>query len=47
MKIVDVRTVMVSVPYRTWIVAPDIQTFGCVLVFVDTDEGVSGENFLW
>lgn len=47
MKIVDVRTVMVSVPYRTWIVAPDIQTFGCVLVFVDTDEGVSGESFLW
>jgi len=47
MKIVDVRTVMVNIPYRTWIVAPDIKTFGCVQVFVDTDEGITGESLLW
>jgi L-alanine-DL-glutamate epimerase-like enolase superfamily enzyme len=47
MKIKDVRTVMVDVPGKNWVVKPDIQSFGCVLVFLDTDEGVTGESFLW
>lgn len=47
MKIRDVRTVMVNIPGKNWIIKPDIQSFGCVLVFVDTDEGVTGESLLW
>ena len=47
MKITNLRTAMVDLPYKNWIVAPDIRTFGCVLVFLDTDEGITGESFLW
>jgi L-alanine-DL-glutamate epimerase-like enolase superfamily enzyme len=47
MKIVDVRTLLVDLPGTTWIVKPDIQSFGCVLIFLDTDEGVTGESLLW
>jgi L-alanine-DL-glutamate epimerase-like enolase superfamily enzyme len=47
MKITNVRTAMVDLPYKHWIVSPDIRTFGCVLVFLDTDEGPTGESFLW
>jgi len=47
MKIVELRTALVNIPYKTWIVAPEIKTFGCVLVFVDTDEGITGESVLW
>ena len=47
MKISDVRTVMVDLPGTNWIVKPEIQSFGCVLVFLDTDEGITGESFLW
>jgi len=38
---------MVDLPGRYWVVKPEIQSFGCVLVFVDTDEGITGESFLW
>ena len=34
MKITNLRTVMVNLPYKHWIVSPDIRTFGCVLVFL-------------
>jgi L-alanine-DL-glutamate epimerase-like enolase superfamily enzyme len=47
MKIRDVRTIAVDLPGKTWVVSPEIRTFGCVLVFVDTDEGVTGESLLW
>lgn len=47
MKITDIRTVMVNIPSQTWIVKPEIQSFGCLLVFLDTDEGITGESFLW
>ncbi|MBP1732867.1 MAG: mandelate racemase [Deltaproteobacteria bacterium] len=47
MKIKDLRTVMVDLPGTTWIIKPEIRTFGCLLVFLDTDEGVTGESFLW
>jgi L-alanine-DL-glutamate epimerase-like enolase superfamily enzyme len=47
MKIVELRTALANIPYKTWIVAPEIKTFGCVLVFVDTDEGITGESVLW
>lgn len=46
MKIIDVRTVLVDLPGTTWI-KPEIQSFGCVLVSLDTDEGITGESFLW
>jgi len=46
-KISDIRTVMIDLPGKNWIVKPEIQSFGCVLVFVDTDEGITGESFLW
>jgi len=46
-KIKDVRTVMVDLPGTNWVVKPEIRSFGCVLVFVDTDEGVTGESLLW
>ena len=47
MKIKDVRTIMVDLPGTYWVVKPEIQSFGCVLVFVDIDEGITGESFLW
>ena len=47
MKVKDVRTIMVDLPGKHWIVKPAIQSFGCVLVFVDTDEGMTGESVLW
>lgn len=47
MIITDVRTVMVNIPSQTWIVKPEIRSFGCLLVFLDTDEGITGESFLW
>jgi L-alanine-DL-glutamate epimerase-like enolase superfamily enzyme len=47
MKITNLRTAAVNLPYDHWIVSPDISTFGCVLVFIDTDEGRTGESFLW
>ena len=47
MRITGVRTAMVEIPYKHWIIAPGVRTFGCVLVFVDTDEGITGESFLW
>ncbi|OGP69044.1 MAG: mandelate racemase [Deltaproteobacteria bacterium RBG_13_47_9] len=47
MKITDLRTVMVDLPGTNWIVKPEIQSFGCVLVFMETDEGITGESVLW
>jgi len=47
MRIKDVKTIMVELPGKTWVVSPDIRTFGCVLVFVETDEGITGESLLW
>lgn len=47
MRIKDVRTITIDLPGKNWVVAPEIRTFGCVLVFVDTDEGVTGESLLW
>src|SRR4030042_1411665 len=47
MKITDLRTVMVGLPGTNWIVKPEIQSFGCVLVFMETDEGITGESCLW
>jgi L-alanine-DL-glutamate epimerase-like enolase superfamily enzyme len=47
MKIEDIRTVLVDLPGKTWIIKPEIRSFGCVLVFLETDEGVTGESFLW
>ncbi len=47
MKITDLRTILVDLPYTTWIVKPEIRSFGCVLVFIDTDEGIFGESLLW
>lgn len=47
MRIRDIRTVIVDLPGKNWIVKPEIQSFGCVLVFLDTDEGITGESFLW
>jgi L-alanine-DL-glutamate epimerase-like enolase superfamily enzyme len=38
---------MIDLPGSTWIVRPEIRSFGCVLVFLDTDEGITGESFLW
>src|SRR4030042_83407 len=47
MRIKDLRTIPIDLPGKNWVVAPEIRTFGCVLVFVDTDEGVTGESLLW
>jgi L-alanine-DL-glutamate epimerase-like enolase superfamily enzyme len=47
MRVKDVRTIMVDLPGTDWIVKPAIQSFGCVLVFMDTDEGMTGESVLW
>ena len=47
MKIKDVKTIRVDLPGKTWVVSPDIRTFGCVLVFVETDEGITGESLMW
>ncbi len=47
MKIKDVRTIMLDLPGTHWIIRPEIRSFGCVLVFVDTDEGMTGESVLW
>ena len=33
MKIKDVRTITVDLPGRTWVVSPEIRTFGCVYVW--------------
>ena len=47
MKIKDVRTVMVNVPSEKWVIKPDIRSLSCVLVFVDTDEGITGESLVF
>lgn len=47
MKITDIRTVMVDVPVEKTVISPDIKSFGCVLVSVDTDEGMTGESLLF
>lgn len=47
MKITDVRTILVEVPSWNWVIAPHIRSFGCVLVFLDTDQGLTGESLLW
>jgi L-alanine-DL-glutamate epimerase-like enolase superfamily enzyme len=46
-RIKDVRTVRVNVPIENWVIKPDIQSFSCVLVFVDTDEGITGESLVF
>jgi len=46
-RISNVRTIMIELPGKDWIIRPEIKSFGCVLVFVDTDEGITGETFLW
>lgn len=49
MKITDVRTLLVNIPIDKPIKTSihDIRSVGCVLVFVDTDEGVTGESYLF
>lgn len=47
MRIIALRTVPVEIPGTTWIVKPETRSFGCVLVFVETDEEITGESFLW
>ncbi|MDP6352834.1 MAG: mandelate racemase/muconate lactonizing enzyme family protein [Alphaproteobacteria bacterium] len=48
-KITGVRTVPVDLPlaepFRTAI--HDIRSIGCLLVFVETDQGLVGESYLW
>lgn len=38
---------MVDVPGEKGVIKPDAQSVGCVLVFVDTDEGITGESLLF
>lgn len=49
MKITDVRTVRVNIPFakplRTSI--HSFESAGCVLVFMDTDEGIMGESYVF
>ncbi len=49
MKITDVRTVRVNIPFakplRTSI--HSFECAGCVLVFMDTDEGITGESYVF
>lgn len=47
MKISNLRTVMINLPFTDWIIKPDIKSFGCLLVFIDTEEKITGESFLW
>jgi len=47
MKITGLRTILVDLPGTTWIVSPDIRSFGCALIFLDTDKGITGESFIW
>ena len=50
MRIEDVRTTMVKVPIGRPVKSPVHDTFqslGCLLVFLDTDEGITGEGLLF
>jgi L-alanine-DL-glutamate epimerase-like enolase superfamily enzyme len=47
MRIKDVRTVMINVPSENWVIKPDVNSLGCVLAFVDTDEGITGESLVF
>jgi hypothetical protein len=44
MKITDVRTLLVEIPIEKPLISRDIKSFGCVLVFLGTDEGLTGES---
>jgi L-alanine-DL-glutamate epimerase-like enolase superfamily enzyme len=49
MKITAVRTILVNVPIAKPVKTSihDIRSVGCVLVFVDTDEGMTGESYIF
>jgi L-alanine-DL-glutamate epimerase-like enolase superfamily enzyme len=47
MKIIDVRTRMVSIPVEKSVIEQDIRSIGCVLIFIDTDKEVTGESLLF
>jgi len=49
MKITDVRTVLINVPIEKPVKTAihDIRSVGCVLIFVDTDEGITGESYIF
>lgn len=49
MKVTNVRTVPVHLPLETPITSAifEIRSFGCVLVFVETDAGLVGENLVF
>ncbi len=49
MKITDVRTVLVNIPFEKPL-RTSIHSFGCagcVLVFIDTDAGITGESYVF
>ena len=49
MKITEVRTTLVDVPLEKPIRSAihDIRSVGCVLVWLDTDDGITGESYLF
>ena len=49
MKITGLRTERVDLPLREPFVTAihEIRSIGCLLVYLDTDEGPSGESYLW
>lgn len=46
-RIRDLRTVTVEVPGQGELVKGDTSSVGCLLVFLDTDEGITGESLLF
>ena len=49
MKITDVRTVRVNIPFEKPLCTSihEFRSAGCVLVFIDTDEGITGESYVF
>jgi len=47
MRIKDIRTVLVSIPTGRPVTSRPIRSVSCVLVFLDTDEGITGESLLF
>ena len=49
MKITGLRTARVDLPLREPFVTSlhDIRSIGCLLVYLDTDDGVTGESYMW
>ncbi|MFC1816103.1 mandelate racemase/muconate lactonizing enzyme family protein [Thermodesulfobacteriota bacterium] len=46
MKIKNVRTIKVNIPTTEPVTRQALRSIGCVLVFLDTDEGITGESLL-